>query len=57
MFPEGYSFAASAQAVEVATLAFFTAIREMETGDRPVDLEYLIRLAEFVLDAHAHERG
>jgi len=37
-------------------LAFWTAIREMESGDRPVDVEHLLSLAEFVLDAHAQTR-
>jgi hypothetical protein len=41
---------------EVAMLAFLTAIREMEHGDRPVDVDHLIGLAEFVLDAHAQTR-
>jgi hypothetical protein len=41
-------------ATDVATFAFWTAIHEMEEGDRPLDVEYLIRLAEFVFDAHAH---
>ena len=44
-------------ATDIAALAFWTAIHEMEGGDRPLDVEYLIRLAEFVFDAHAHDRS
>jgi len=50
-------FELPADAVDLSTLAFFRAIREMEAGARPVDLDCLIRLAEFILDAHAYERG
>jgi hypothetical protein len=48
------SFPTPADATDIAALAFWTAIHEMEAGDRPLDVEYLIRLAEFVFDAHAH---
>ena len=47
----------SASAVDLSTLAFLRAIREMEAGVRPVDLECMARLAEFVSDAQAHERS
>ena len=44
-------------ATDIAALAFWTAIHEMEGGDRPLDVEYLIRLAEFVFDAHVHSHS
>jgi hypothetical protein len=47
---------APADEAELAKLAFLEAIREMQEGQRPVDVEYLVHLADFVFDAHAHMR-
>ena len=46
------TFATPLHAVEGAKLAFLSTIEEMKAGERPVDLDYLFRLAEFVFDAH-----
>ena len=48
------TYVAPPHPVEGAKLAFLATIEEMKAGERAVDLDYLLRLAEFVLDAHSH---
>jgi len=40
--------------LDMPELSFLLAINDMRAGERPIDADYLIQLADLVLDAHKH---
>lgn len=52
MYDSGSEAQDAFQATEAARFAFLGAVRSMTHGRHPVDVDYLIRLADMLFEAH-----
>lgn len=52
MYDSGNAAQDAFQGTEAARFAFLGAVRSMTHGSHPVDVDYLIRLADMLFEAH-----